>query len=402
MAGTGLAQLILVATTPVLSRLFDPVEFGILTAFLLIPNALLPAIGGKFEVAMVLPKSNGTARRLLGFASQTCIVISLLFMTWILVSGESSRPLALLEPAFLFLAGHVLILQYMLNRRADFKRLGFVKVIVSAVTVTTMLAAGLAGGSASSLIFASLLGQAVALASLLCWTSPEIRGFVAITSRAARPVLCRNRSYPTLNATSSLLGGFTLALPLLTFEWWCSQADLGQLGMMIRVTAAPAALVTISIGQVNLRIVSKLVQGGQSALRHVLKIFGVLFGAAVPAAIVTAIWGPDIFTFALGNDWRESGQLAAIYAPALAIRFAVSPLSSTLGATRHNALGMAWRVLAFIVTLTVVLVVGPKGDPPTIIAALAMADVVIYLICLGFILYAATRPVRSSRIERHR
>ncbi|MDA7765780.1 hypothetical protein N8917_00400, partial [bacterium] len=68
MAGTGLAQVILMAATPILSRLFDPIQFGILTAFLVVPNALLPAIGGKFEVAMVLPRSDRTARLLLGFA----------------------------------------------------------------------------------------------------------------------------------------------------------------------------------------------------------------------------------------------------------------------------------------------------------------------------------------------
>jgi O-antigen/teichoic acid export membrane protein len=402
MAGTGLAQVILMAATPILSRLFDPIQFGILTAFLVVPNALLPAIGGKFEVAMVLPKSNGTARRLLGFASQTCVAISLLFMAWILLPGGSSEEYAPLEPIYLLLAGHVLILQYMLNRRSEFKRLGLVKVIVSAVTVTTMLVAGFADAGASGLIFASLLGQAAALAGILYWTAPELRGFVAITSRAARPVLRRNRSFPTLNATSSLLDGITLALPILAFERWCSQAELGQLGMMIRLTAAPTALVAISISQVNLRVVSKLAQSGQSALRHVLVTSGFLWGLAVPSAIVTAIWGPDIFAIVLGEEWRESGRLAAIYAPALAVRFAISPLSSTLGATRHNLLGMVWRLIAFVVTLIVLLVVGPKGNPGDIIVALAMIDVALYLIYFGFILFAAARPVQPPKNRRNR
>lgn len=402
LAGASAAQLIAVAALPGLSRLFDPTEFGVLIAFLVIPNALLPAIGGKFEIAMVLPKSDGTARRLLGFALQICTAASLLFLTWILLAGSTSSARDFFEPLYLLLAGHVLILQYILNRRGDFTRLGLVKVVISGVTVGTMLIAGLAGGTASSLVFASLFGQAVALAVIVFWTSADLRGFVAITSRSARPVLRRNRGFPLLNAPGSLLDGLRLALPLLAFERWCSESDLGQFGMMLRITAAPIAVVALSISQVNLRIISQFAQDGRSAIRHVVTVAGLLGSVAIPAAVVTAIWGPKIFGFVLGEEWREAGELAAIYAPALAVRFIVSPLSSTLGATRHNALGMAWRVLAFVTTLAVLLIIGPTGDPSDIIAAVALTDVCVYTVYLAVILYAAAKPVRTrSKASDH-
>ncbi len=399
MVGTGLAQIILVAATPVLSRLFDDVQIGMLTAFLVLPNALLPAIGGKFEVAMVLPRSERTARILTGFAVQICLLTSVLLLIWTLSPIESGGRFAVYEPLYLFLAGNVLILQYGLNRSDQFARLGHIKIVIAAATISMMLVAGWLGAGTGGLIAGSLVGQMVGLAMLLRW-GMRPRGIVPITFRSARATLRRYREYPTFNASSGLFSGFTLALPVLAIERWCSDAELGQFGMMIRVTAAPAALAMVAIGHVNLRVVSRLSQEGGSALRHVLRTSGVLWMIAIPGAVVTAIWGPALFAFVLGENWREAGRFAAILAPAIAARFAVAPLSTTLGATQHNRLGMTWRLTAFVATAAAVLTVGPQGDVGVILSTLAITEVGVYLLLLGFVLHAAARPAGDPSRRR--
>ena len=401
MAGAGLAQVILMAATPILSRLFDPIQFGILTAFLVVPNALLPAIGGKFEVAMVLPRSDRTARLLLGFAIQICLLTSVLLLLWTLSPLDSGTRYAIYEPLYLFLAGNVLILQYTLNRNDQFARLGYIRIVIATATISTMLLAGWLGAGTGGLVGGSLVGQAIGLA-LLLWWGVRPRGLTPLTSRSAKATLRRYREYPALNASSGLISGITLAIPVLVIERWCSDADLGQFGMMLRVTAAPAMLVTVAIGQVNLRVVSRLSRETGSALRHVLLTSGVLWSIAIPGAIAAIAWGPTLFAFVLGEEWREAGRFAGILAPAIAARFAVSPLSSTLGATQHNRLGMAWRLTAFTVTSIAMLTVGPGGDAGEILATLAITDLGVYLLYLGFILFAAARPRKGPGRRRQR
>ena len=217
MAGAGLAQVILMAATPILSRLFDPIQFGILTAFLVVPNALLPAIGGKFEVAMVLPRSDRTARLLLGFAIQICLLTSVLLLLWTLSPLDSGTRYAIYEPLYLFLAGNVLILQYTLNRNDQFARLGYIRIVIATATISTMLLAGWLGAGTGGLVGGSLVGQAIGLA-LLLWWGVRPRGLTPLTSRSAKATLRRYREYPALNASSGLISGITLAIPVLVIE----------------------------------------------------------------------------------------------------------------------------------------------------------------------------------------
>lgn len=392
MIGTGISQLLMFGMLPIASHFYDPSQYAVLVAFLALPNAILPAASGRFEVAMVLPRNPRTARRLLGFAIQSCIVTSLMLLAWTMSTAESPGSTKALEPLFLLLAGLVTVFQYLLNRQGRFALLGCSKVIVSATIVGVILIMGFAGVGPVGLVIAYLAGQAAGLTTLAICNRDQVRDFVPMTSRVGCATLSRYRDFPLFNAPGSLIDGVTIVLPVLFFEHYCSKADLGALGMMMSVVFAPATLVAMSIGQVNLRTVSKIVGDGGRAVGHVLRISTALWGLGILGALLATFWGPEIFAMVLGEDYRESGRFAAVFAPAIGVRFAVSPLSSTLAATQRNRLGMAWRCLAFVATLAILLFVGPTGSAIDILAALAKVDVVLYLIYFAFILYAAARP----------
>jgi len=51
-----------------------------------------------------------------------------------------------------------------------------------------------------------------------------------------------------------------------------------------------------------------------------------------------------------------------ILIPAMAVKFVASTLSSTLGATQNNHLGMIWKLTSFITSLSVFAWFAPKGN----------------------------------------
>ena len=60
-SGTAVSQLITIVAIPLISRLFDPDEFGVAALFLSIVTLLSVVATLRFEKAIVLPKSDDTA-----------------------------------------------------------------------------------------------------------------------------------------------------------------------------------------------------------------------------------------------------------------------------------------------------------------------------------------------------
>jgi O-antigen/teichoic acid export membrane protein len=151
-------------------------------------------------------------------------------------------------------------------------------------------------------------------------------------------------------------------------------------------------VISIAVSQVNLREVAEIVRNGGNARKHVLKIGGTLWLITILPLVIVLIWGPDLFAMIFGSEWREAGEYMRLMAPAFAARVVASPLSTTIGATQNNLLGMSWKVLAFTTNLIVLLSLAYGGDPKTVILGLGISDFCLYLLYQAMIFHAAGKP----------
>ena len=396
-----LAQIIQLLASPILTRVFDPIEIGALTVFLAFSQAVLPAIGAKLEIAMVLPRSERNARILLGMALRTNVLISLglvlvcLFPASSLFKNEDADRLSdwvWMIPLYTWIAGNVVILQYALNRAGAFRKLGAARVLVAVGTVTLSIGLGLLGMGLGGLIIGAFAGQLLTMIALLIWNRSSIGIWTINWTPRHRALLKKYRDFPVMNATSSLLDGFRTAMPVLTLGWFFPGDVAGWYGLMYRVAAAPISVISIAVSQVNLREVAEIVRNGGNARKHVLKIGGTLWLITILPLVIVLIWGPDLFAMIFGSEWREAGEYMRLMAPAFAARVVASPLSTTIGATQNNLLGMSWKVLAFTTNLIVLLSLAYGGDPKTVILGLGISDFCLYLLYQAMIFHAAGKP----------
>ena len=61
MLGTGIAQLLPLLVMPILTRLYSEQEFAIYTTFLAYSAVLIVAAGGRYHIAILLPKNQDDA-----------------------------------------------------------------------------------------------------------------------------------------------------------------------------------------------------------------------------------------------------------------------------------------------------------------------------------------------------
>jgi O-antigen/teichoic acid export membrane protein len=127
-SGTVIAQVIGIITTPIISRLYSPADFGVLGLFTATLSILALAGGFRYELALPLPEDDKDAANLFVFFLVLLSVTSLCFLILFFLFGNvilSFFHIETLEPyVFLFIIGFFGVslygaLTYWVTRRRD-------------------------------------------------------------------------------------------------------------------------------------------------------------------------------------------------------------------------------------------------------------------------------------------
>jgi O-antigen/teichoic acid export membrane protein len=94
------------------------------------------------------------------------------------------------------------------------------------------------------------------------------------------------------------------------------------------------------------------------------------------------VFGPDLFGFVFGEQWRTAGEYAQILSVLLVFRFVVSPLSYVLLVYGRQRVALVWQVVLVIVTATGLGVGAHLGGAKGAIAFFAGAYCLMYAVNL--------------------
>lgn len=399
--GTALAQAIPLLISPILTRLYTPENFGILAVFTAIVSSLSPAVCGKYEVAMVLPKSESQGVDLLGIALWFAFILSTVFFLVVIFFSESILSLIkaqnlngwiYLTPIFLFLTGLMTAMTYFANRRQDYGIMARSKVVRAFSVALISIVLGMAGFGAAGLIFGVVVGLFLAVGYLFYLYGRQFtQGFLR-WNQSKKTLLKNYRDYPLYNASSGLLDGITMSLPIFFLAHYFSETIVGYFALVIRIGNTPLSFISGSVSQVNLKKIVDLVNSKQDIRPYLSKLTGGLFLLVLPPTILFVIFSPALFANLFGGQWREAGHYMQILIPAISVKFIVSTLSSTLGATKNNHLGMIWKLTSFFMSLAVFAWVAPKRNEILFFKAAVIMDIVLYLFYYYLIWKAANQP----------
>ena len=118
-----------------------------------------------------------------------------------------------------------------------------------------------------------------------------------------------------------------------------------------------------------------------------------LIAVTAPLTITLMLYAPPLFSWIFGEEWGLAGVYLQILMPALALKFVVSTISTTFGATGHNRLGAIWKITAFVVTFAVLVIFAPQVDIVGIFVVLLLTDLALYGLYYSFAWYAAGNPL---------
>lgn len=330
MTGATIAQAVPFLAMPLLTRLYQPEDFGEVAIFIQVAQLLVVFATGRYDQAIQLPRTHEHGGQLFALSrlftwvvsGTTLVVVAVL---WSFTSIEVSYIYWLL-PVLVFAMSGIQQETQWLIRHKEFSKIGASKVSFVSASVPARIAAGYLKMGSLGLIGGTLLGNLVSWA-FLAWNGSKIRSGIDYSKAKMRVLAIKHKDFPMINSFHSMSDmGRELAMLYLLGTYF-GQTALGWYAVAFRIVRAPMMLIGAAIGQIFYQRASEQFASGGEIYSITIKTMKLLAYVGVPLFAILAALGQTGFEFILGSEYGEVGQVVRIMTPWLLLHLISSPLS---------------------------------------------------------------------------
>lgn len=402
MAGTGAAQVIVVLSTPFITRLYQPSEYGLYATALAILAILTPIACLRFDIAIAMPEKDEEAANVFALSLLTAVFMSLGTLVLLLPFGplvfEFFGAPSLGRYAFLIAVGTLAagvtasLVGWMLRTRryADLSRN---RVVESSSMVIVQAGLGLLGAGALGLLVGAIAGIIAGAQRLarVAWASGA-SAFRQVTRRGIRRAADRYRRFPLLSTPSALLNAVSLQAPLLLVVALYGTTVGGEFALAQRVIVLPTALIATAVGQTFYAEGARIAREDPIQLRpfFVSTVRMMALVAIIPITLA-AILSPLLFGVVFGEAWEQAGIYAALLAPMYYVQFITNPTGRMLDVLERQDLTLTREFVRLgLICLAITVAAGLSLSPTEAIAVLSITGTIAYGV-YGFLAFRAVR-----------
>lgn len=404
MTGTVLAQAVPIAIIPILTRIFTPEDFGLLALYGAFVSILGVVATGRYEIAIMLPKENEEARVLLQVSVLVAFFIALIVSIPIFIwnvevasflGNEAIASWLYLVPASVTLTGVYQALTYWNNRQKRFRNTAVSRVNQSLFQGIVQTAMGFSK-VAGSLIWGQFFGIISSTLYLLRKDSSYKKILQKTEVSTLKQQMKKYQKFPKYGIIGGLCDAGATQMPVLMLTKFYSSTVTGMFSLTFRVLNMPTSIVSSAISQVLFQKVVEISHNEPENLnKYIIRMFFFLFLVYLPAVPILFFWGDTLFAFVFGEEWGQAGIYAGYLVIAVAIRFAVSPLSAVLGLEENIKKGVFWQVL-YLCTITPTLYFSSGLNVEQFFVAFVAHEIVLYGIYFVLIL-KGTKAINQNK-----
>jgi len=355
-SGTVIAQAIAVLVSPIITRMYTPEDMGVLASFTAIVAVLGVIAAGRYELAIVLPKTDKESNAV-SFAGLIFSVVFGVVITFITIVFH--KPLVSLlklqgdAASWSYTLGFFVLLtglEHVLNRLAIRNR--HFKVIASTQVTQQLSANGIkiVWGYFSPGTFGLFIGTLFSTASRIVRLAiGEIKFLLSEENRPSwtdiRKSAVRYKKFPLVSGWSGLLNSASIQLPVVLFTALFSPAVAGFYSLGHRVLSLPMSLIGGSVTNVFLERAAKVKDNDEELGRITLELYKkLIFISSIIMSFVT-FYGDLLFPFVFGEQWAEAGRYARWISVWLVFFTAVSPITSIYTVKEKQVESLLYNIL---------------------------------------------------------
>ena len=367
ITGTTISQAIPIAISPILTRIYTPEDFGLITVFIAIVTLIAVLVNGRYELAILLPEKDEDAINI--FAIGFIINVSISFILLILIIFFHNYLLILLNnkdlslwlyfiPLVVFLLGFYNLLNYFNNRKKKYRDIAVSKIVKAIALSIIQLSIGFLKKGAFGLFSGQIASNFVANATLI---KNVINDKVLLSTISKEKILTVGRRYvdfPKFLMWSALLNSASLQIPIVLLSSFFMPSIVGFFALSHRFISMPMALIGSSIGEVFFQKSAEIKNDKEALKTLTFSTYKKLLKIGIIPFSIFTFFGDYIFLFFFGEKWLIAGQYAQTLSIWILFVFITSPISNLFSTLELQKKSLTFNVLIFISRILVLLIGG--------------------------------------------
>ena len=337
ISGTSLAQAFSVVIYIVLAKIYTEEDFGVFGLYMSILNITVIFSTAKYELAILLPKSEKESVNLLGLSALISVGISILLLLILIpanslicrwLGSDQISTWLYFIPLSTLLVGWFTSFRNYSNRQKKYKLIAGANIGQSVSNSLVKLGLGFLIAGAAGLIFGVIFGQLVGILVFFAvhWRFKGASAGWIKWSEMKR--LARKYSlFPRYNMWQGLINNLSGAFPVFILSSYFSTGMAGFYTFGYMILYRPVNLVANAFYQVMFQRFVEKKHENRALHPEVLLYLKRTTQVILLPFIVSGIFFPEIFVFIFGNEWMEAGRYAQIILPWIFMVCLVMPLT---------------------------------------------------------------------------
>jgi O-antigen/teichoic acid export membrane protein len=408
VSGTSVAQALTIIASPILSRLYDPAEYGLFGVFMAVAAPLITIACLKYDQAVIVAKDDDEAADLivvsyfavLGLVAVALIVL-LITHEWIAARlGEPhAGKLLLFVPLFTLFSGLFYANAAWANRQQSYRSISGGMIAQATGTTSLQIVLGLLGTGGVGLAIGRICGAVLSI-TVLTWRTPfahlNLRQRAANVRQLWRVAKAHDK-FPKFNTPVDLLMAFSTNFPSIFLALFFSPAAAGAYWFTYRLLEMPSNVIGEAVRRVFYQRAAGLHRDGQSVLPLWTKTTLVMATMAAPPVAVIVIFAPELFAFVFGAEWSVAGQYAQWLVLWWATTFARIPSAALIPVFHLQGYALVFEVIALAMRIAAIVAAIYIGDALTAVALYAIVGMIRDAMQCLFVVWQVRKQTAAGR-----
>ncbi|HDI7517768.1 TPA: type 8 capsular polysaccharide synthesis protein Cap8K [Staphylococcus aureus] len=354
---SSIAQVILIITTPIITRLYSPAEFGEFTIFSNIAMILIPIINARYDLLIVNAKNDRSANIL----SQISFLISLLILLIlipILAISAWLYPNFILDFIFiiimLFLVSLTNIFTNYLNKERKYKVLSLINVFRAGSMALLQIIFGLLSLGSLGLIIGFSLSYITGIT--LGYKTFKKHFNIVRNKEETKALFLENKNQLVYSTPSILLNSLSFSVVVFFIGILYTNTEVGIYGMAIRVLGIPVTIISLGLSKIFMQQANDYYIERGNFRNLLLKFSSTLVIVSIILYVPLYLFSEELVNILLGHSWVDAITVIKIVIPLFVIRLIVSTVSLSVIVLQKQQLELILQAL-FLIGTTVTFVI---------------------------------------------
>ena len=385
--GTVVGRIIMIGSLPIVTRIYTPYDFEILSVYISVLAILAVVSNLRFNMAITLPKNDDVAINLLALSIISALVICLI-LTLLVAFLPRFLSTTLGQPDFYqyewmiplgaFLVGVYQALQYWISRKHRFVIIAKTRISRAIGGVVSQLGLGFFGSGPLGLLIGHTVYSGFGIYGLIRnFLFNDKNLYSSVSLGLIKKTVIAYKRFPLQSVPEALANTAGIYVPVIIIASYAG-AEGGYLALAMQVLVIPMAMVGQSVSQVFIAEAPKRYRDGtlnQFTRRTAISLFKIGSAILIPLGIIA----PFIFPVVFGDNWEFAGVILTMMIPWHILQFIASPISSVLHVMGLLNYAMILQIFGAVLRIGSVYAAS-QFYPSVLILTYAISGAVFYLI----------------------